>query len=88
MYFRLKKRGCQVEEQPEDPVVGAAMDAYIHWRAECIWVGDAYERWTSAPAADAWLAFAAYVAALDGEEQAGRLYADLVGRASYESVAT
>ena len=83
MYSRLKKRRRQAEEQIKERVVGAAMAAYVDWRAECMWVGDAYERWVIAPAADAGLAFAAYVAALDREEQAEKLYANLIGRASY-----
>lgn len=52
------------------------MDAYIDWREECITLGDAYERWLTVAVAERSLAFAAYRAALDREQQASSVYAD------------
>jgi hypothetical protein len=50
------------------------MDVYADWREETSALEDAYERWSSAPEADRALAFAAYKAALDREEQASIVY--------------
>ncbi len=63
-------------------LVDEALDAYIDWREECTSVWDAYARWTSAPLADCPLAFSAYRAALDREECAAQVYADIVTRVS------
>jgi hypothetical protein len=49
-------------------------DAYVDWLEECVTVREAYERWSSAAAADVLLAFAAYRAALDREEHAARCF--------------
>ena len=57
-----------------------AVDAYVEWREECATVRDAYERWARAPAADSGSAFAAYWAAVDREERAADIYAELMGR--------
>lgn len=54
--------------------------AYADWREQCRLVQHAYERWSSASAHDQALAFAAYQAALDGEERASHVYAELVRR--------
>jgi hypothetical protein len=60
-----------------------AVDALAEWREECVAVWDAYGRWKSAPRADAPLAFAAYTAALDIEEQASVVYAGAIGRVGH-----
>ena len=60
--------------------IDETVDAYVDWREESGAVWDAYERWESAPAADARLAFAAYWAAVDREERASSVYADLAMR--------
>ena len=57
-------------------LIDEAVDAYVDWREESGAVWDAYERWESAPAADARLAFAAYWAAIGREERASRVHAD------------
>ncbi|MCW3013362.1 MAG: hypothetical protein JWO02_454 [Solirubrobacterales bacterium] len=49
-------------------------DAYVDWLEESARVRNAYERWSSAASADAWLAFAVYRAALDREEHASRWF--------------
>jgi hypothetical protein len=61
-------------------MVDETMDAYVDWREECTHVGEAYRRWLSAVRADAALAFRAYLAALDREERASQVYADLISR--------
>jgi hypothetical protein len=66
------------ETQPE--VTDRLMDMYVEWREECIVLWEAYERWKAVPPAETALAFAAYRAALDREEWAAHVYADLVGR--------
>jgi hypothetical protein len=61
-------------------MVDETMDAYVDWREECAHVWEAYRRWLSAAGADAVLAFRAYGAALDREERASEVYAELIGR--------
>ena len=63
-------------------LVDEAIDAYVDWREERGTVWDAYARWTSAPVADCRLAFSAYRAALDREERAAHVYAELLTRVS------
>jgi hypothetical protein len=41
-------------------LVDGLLEAYVDWREECLGLGRAYERWSSGPAADRDLAFAAY----------------------------
>ena len=64
----------------DNRLVDEAADAYVDWREECLAVWDAYGRWTGAPAVDARLAFAAYKAALEIEEQACAFYASVIRR--------
>jgi hypothetical protein len=64
----------------ETELVNETIDAYVDWREERASVWDAYERWTCALPKDAVFAFAAYQAALDREERAGDVYADLTTR--------
>jgi hypothetical protein len=61
-------------------LVDEAMQAYVDWREECIAVWDAYGCWAAAGGTDAALAFVAYTAALDREERASEIYADLIRR--------
>jgi hypothetical protein len=65
-----------------DNVIDDVMDAYVEWREECAEVEYAYGRWSTAPPADAALAFAAYVAALDREDRASTSYAEVSRRAA------
>jgi len=62
-------------------LVESAVAAYTKWRRECAAVGNAYRRWVIASALDRPLAFDAYTAALDREEDAAQLYARLMRRA-------
>jgi hypothetical protein len=61
-------------------LVDEVIEAYLAWRAESLFVCDAYRRWLRAPRADATLAFAAYAAALDREEHASAWYAGRLSR--------
>jgi hypothetical protein len=61
-------------------LVDDAIDAYVDWQEECLFVWDAYRRWSRATRADALLAFAAYAAALDREERASAYYAGRLSR--------
>jgi hypothetical protein len=65
----------------ENRLVDEAAHAYVDWRKECLAVWDAYGRWTAARSADARLAFAAYKAALESEEQACAFCASVIGGA-------
>jgi hypothetical protein len=49
------------------------LDGYVSWREECIALEGAYELWRYAQPRDRTLAFAAYLAALEREEQAARV---------------
>jgi hypothetical protein len=50
------------------------MDDYVSWRDACAAVAVSYENWKCSVRADMKLAFSAYVAALDREEQAATAY--------------
>jgi hypothetical protein len=56
--------------------VDALLDRYVAWREECETVWHAYQRWVGAERHERWLAHAGYLAALDREECAARIYAD------------
>ncbi len=68
-------------------LVDALVDAYVEWREECLALAQAYQRWSSGSAADRDLAFAAYRAALDREQQASSIYADRSRRVERELAA-
>ena len=57
-------------------LVDELMDAYVDWREECNALRDAYDRWSIASPDERSLAFVAYSAALDREEQASAVYAE------------
>ena len=65
--------------------VDALFALYLSWRETCDAVQQAYERWTDADRAQRGPAYAGYVAALDGEEHAARVYADQIERISRSS---
>ncbi len=68
--------GPNTKVRPE--LIDVMMDVYVDWREECIALRNAYERWSSVGVAERGLAFAAYRAALDREDWASAVYADLV----------
>jgi hypothetical protein len=51
------------------------LEGYVSWREACGAVWRAYERWIGSGRGERSLAYAAYLAALDGEERAARTYA-------------
>jgi hypothetical protein len=63
--------------------VDLALDAYVSWRQECRAVRTAYLAWRHARAAEAAVAFDAYEAALDREERAAEVYAELMSRVGH-----
>ena len=63
-------------------LVDRLMDAYVSWREACLRVSDAYRSWGSGTGQGTTPAFGCYMAALDQEERAAEIYADLVRRAS------
>jgi hypothetical protein len=63
------------------------IDLYVHWREECIAVRAAYTWWSDAQTDERATAFAVYRAALDREEQASRVYADLISRVAADAPA-
>jgi hypothetical protein len=60
--------------------IDALLERYVHWREQCIAVRETYRRWLDCTHGRRGLAYAGYLAALDGEEQAARAYADQVER--------
>jgi hypothetical protein len=64
--------------QPE--LIDRLMDMYVEWREECVALWEAYARWRAVPPAEKAPAYACYRAALDREEWAAHVYADLVSR--------
>lgn len=62
-------------------LVDSLMEAYVSWREACLRVDDAYASWASERGTRATLAFESYTAALDREETAAEVYADLIRRA-------
>jgi hypothetical protein len=55
-------------------LIDAMIDHYVSWREECLAVESSYQNWHRADRPDRMLAFSAYVAALDREEQAAASY--------------
>jgi hypothetical protein len=68
----------RVNSRVRPELIDVMMDMYVDWREECIALRKAYERWSSVRLAERELAFAAYRAALDREDRASAVYADLV----------
>lgn len=59
-------------------MVGDVMSAYVRWREASAHVWDADRRWRDATQADVDLAFRAYNAALEREQDACEIYAQLI----------
>ena len=53
------------------------LEAYVEWREECTAVRDAYRQWSAAPPWCRTAAFGDYLAALDNEQHAAEIYAEL-----------
>ena len=63
-------------------LLDAANDAYADWLQESFAVEHLYARWNDATRGERALAFAAYAAALEREERAAVVYADMVRTAA------
>lgn len=75
-----------VDKEPYEQAVGedcdALVDAYLDWREALEAAEASYRACSGLRGAEAHLAFGAYVAALDGEEQAANVYRLLAGGAA------
>jgi hypothetical protein len=60
--------------------VDQVFECYLSWIEECDAVRLAYQRWVESAQAEGRLGYAGYVAALDREERAARVYADHMAR--------
>ena len=72
----------QTPTPSERALLDSVLQRYIDWREQAASVQTAYENSRDATAADCIGAFAVYTAALDREELASQLYADLYARAT------
>jgi hypothetical protein len=62
-------------------LVDELVEAYVGWRETCARVSDAHRSWASETGSCSEVTFGLYMAALDQEEQAAEVYAELVRRA-------
>lgn len=62
-------------------LVDELVDAYVGWRETCARVREAHRSWASETGSSSNDTFGLYMAALDEEEQAAEVYAELVRRA-------
>jgi hypothetical protein len=58
--------------------IDALLERYVSWREECHAVTLAYGRFVDSGGRERGLAYAGYLAALDREEHASRMYADQI----------
>ena len=63
-------------------LVDKALDTYVDWREESTSVSDAYRSWADHRDVDSPLRYAAYVAALEREQQACEAYVRALARVS------
>jgi hypothetical protein len=77
---RPQATGPVLGERMRRALVDRMMEEYVSWREECCGVSAAYGRWSEALQDEKWLAYHAYVAALDREERAAVTYRELVER--------
>jgi hypothetical protein len=66
-------------------LLDAMIDSYVDWREECRALVEAYELWESGSSGDREIAFAAYRAALDREQQASLVYAERCDRVARDA---
>jgi hypothetical protein len=77
----MNLKPSSVAPHPSSTLIDAVLDGYVAWREESASVETTYRQWLGAARDDRPLAFAAYSAALDREEQAAEEYRRLIGRA-------
>lgn len=63
---------------PHPAALDALLDGYVTWRERSAAVGASYQRWTSSGPEERELAFQAYLAALDREEESAAVYQRLI----------
>lgn len=73
----MKLKRFFVTERQTEPW-HALTDGYATWREESAAVAESYRGWDRAEGDERWLAYAAYIAALDREERAACAYRRLV----------
>ena len=69
-----------MRKRAETRLVDRMISAYVDWHEACRLVDDAYRSWSSGTGLRARAAFGRYTAALDAEEAAAEVYANLVRR--------
>ena len=74
-----------MRKRTETRLVDSMISAYVDWREACRLVDDAYRSWASVSGPSARAAFWRYTAALDAEEWAAELYANLVRRVGHQA---
>jgi hypothetical protein len=68
-----------------DPgLIDDLIEVYVDWREECAALTRAYDEWAAVAVADRDLAFAAYQAAVDREQQASAVYSDYLDKVQRE----
>ena len=72
-----------MRKRTETQLVDKMISAYVDWREACRLVHGAYRSWTSATGSRARIAFWRYTAALDAEERAAEVYANLIARVGH-----
>jgi hypothetical protein len=70
--------------EPLDAIADELRASYVCWREACQDVRAAFERWHACAPPQRTLGFLGYRAALDREEHAARLHADLAARLQRE----
>jgi hypothetical protein len=68
------------EQQTLRPLVDKFIESWVRWRESCEAVHSAYARWQQCEASERGLAFEAYRAALDREDQAAHVHSICAGR--------
>ena len=66
--------------EPSDRAKTEFFDSYLRWREACENARAAYDRWVTSEPERRRLAFAAYCAALDGEDHAARVHSTVAER--------
>jgi hypothetical protein len=74
----MRQRTIIYTESRRRRYVDDLVDHYVSWREACAAVAETYESWRIARREERTLTFDEYLAALDREEQAARVYQDAV----------
>jgi hypothetical protein len=75
-----------MRKRTETRLVDRMISAYVDWREASRLVNDAYRSWARATGPRARVAFWRYTAALDAEERAAEVYANLVRRVAHPAM--